>query len=354
MKDVATRAGVSVGTVSRVVNGLPNVDPQLESRVRKAIDELAYRPNAVARTLRLRRSLTLGLVIPDITNPYFAELVGAVESAALDAGYRLIVANSMDSAETEGMHLGALLDYQVDGMILAPTVVTEHMPMPVTIPCVVVDRSLIGDRADVVSSDNRAGGRAAAEHLVQLGHRLFAIITGPPHLSVARDRLAGFVDGLSAAKIRVPEPLMYAGSFDYSSGEEGVAQFIQAGLAPTAILASSDQQAIGALRACIDAGVAVPADVSIVGFDDIPVASLVTPRLTTVTQSISAIGSRAVDLVLKPRGGAHRRRRVVLPVSLTVRESTAKPGTGLPSAGTSRSRRRTRPTKSKEERHAIA
>lgn len=359
MRDVATRAGVSIGTVSRVVNGSPNVDPTLEQRVRDAIAELSYRPNAVARTLRRRRSHTLGLVIPDITNPYFAELAGAIESAALEAGHRLILGNSMDSAATEAIHLEALLDHQVDGLILAPAVVTQRLPIDVTVPFVLVDRSLDGGPADLVTSDNQAGGKAAAEHLLHLGHQAIAIITGPSHLAIAQDRLKGFLSALDAGGVTVPDKLMYRGSFDYASGEAAVEAFIDSGLRPTAIMASSDQQAIGALRACMDARIGVPTDVSIIGFDDIPLASLVSPRLTTVTQSISSLGARAVELVLRPaeRGRSRRRRRLVLPVSLTVRESTTTPGSGLVASPLSHDKRRgaARPhTTQEEERHANA
>lgn len=351
MRDVAAEASVSIGTVSRVINGSPNVAPELEERVQKAIDALQYRPNAVARSLRKRRSRTLGLVIPDITNPYFAELAGSIESAALAAGYRLILGNSMDSAETEKTHISALLDHQVDGLILAPAVATKAVSVNGTLPLVLVDRSLDGTAADLVTSDNREGGRLAAQHLVALGHRRIAVISGPTHLTVAEQRMAGFLEGLGTADISVPEDLIVRGDFDFDSGERSLSQLRSVASDITAILASSDQQAIGALRACMDAGLAVPADVSIVGFDDIPLARLVNPRLTTVTQSVAGLGARAVELVLR-RGEAttaRRRRQVVLPVSLTVRESTAPPGLGLvPPRSSRRGRRAVRPTTMEE------
>ena len=298
---------------------------ELQERVRAAIEQLGYRPNALARSLRRQRSHTLGVVVPDITNPYFAELAKAIESEAATADYSVILGNSMDSADTEGMYLQTFLARQVDGLILAPALSTMILPDLHGTPLLLVDRAITGVPADVVISDNREGARIAVRHLLELGHRRIAFVGGPIHLTVAQDRHRGCVDALAEAGHALDSALTFHGAFDYAAGRDALEMFLRAAHRPTAVFASSDQQAIGLLRACSDAGIGVPGDVSVVGFDDIPLAELVSPRLTTVSQPLESLGSRAVRLVLRRVNDTKLRpKKLTLPVTLAIRESTAR------------------------------
>ena len=324
--DVAERAGVSVGTVSRVINSNPRVTPALRARVEAAIAALDYRPNALARSLRRQRTHTLGLVIPDITSPYFAELARWIEAAAARAGYCLILGNSAGSQREEQLYIETLVDRRVDGLILVPSHARRTLPC-FGMPVVVVDREL--PDADVIVSDNEGGAREVTEYLVGLGHEVIACIGGPRDLPVALQRHAGYVSGAAATLARrglTPGAYTRWGSYDYQSGYDLARVLLALAPRPTAIVASSDQQAVGALRACADLGLAVPGDVSVTGFDDIPLAWLVTPRLTTVAQPVEETAARAVERLLartaEPRLAP---RREVLPTIVRVRDSCAPP-----------------------------
>ena len=275
IEDVATLAGTSVGTVSRVVNGNSRVRPDLRARVEAAIETLGYRPNALAQSLRRRRSRTLGLVVPDITNPFFAELAKNAEAAAAAVGHSLILCNSHDSLVDERIYLQTLIDRQVDGVILVPIVDDKRVPLPKGIPIVVVDRYLPG--ADVVMIDHAIGERSAAEYLVGLGHRLIACISGPRAFIGAKLRHRGYAvvvePLLSEVRLNVDDYSRF-GSFDYQGGLQAARELLRLQPRPTAILTSSDQQAVGVLRACADLDLAVPKDVSVVGFDDTPLARI--------------------------------------------------------------------------------
>lgn len=325
IRDVAERAGVSVGTVSRVINGNSAVRPVLRSRVETAIRELGYRPNALAQSLRRQRSHTLGLVIPDITNPFFGELAMHIESAAAKSGYSLILCNSMNAREEEEVYVQTLADRRVDGLILVASAGTRTLPRPRRIPIVLADRELAG--ADLVASDHRGGAMLAVEHLTGLGHEVIACVAGPQDLSPAVQRYEGYAAVVTARFGAVGLDLadyVAFGSFDYQTGFEGAMALLRRRPRPTAIFASSDQQAIGALRACADLGLKVPGDISIVGFDDIPLAQLVKPRLTTVAQPISAIGELAVVRLLERAAALRRpRQRDLLLTTLKVRDSSA-------------------------------
>jgi LacI family transcriptional regulator len=313
--DVARRAGVSVGSVSRVINEHPTVTPATRERVKLAIRELGYVPNAIAGSLRSRRSKTIGLIIPDVTNPFFSELALHVERSAAAAGYNLILGNSDNSVDQETYYLHALAVRRVDGIILVPANESSRS-IEFAIPIVCVDRE--ADRLPFVASDNRAGAKSAIEYLQRLGHHLIGCIAGPKALPILR---AAGVD---------PAAYIVSTEFSYDSGYAATRRLMDVAPRPTAIFASSDQQAIGGLRAAADLGLAVPGDLSIVGFDDIPLANLVMPRLTTVGQPVAEIGVLAMQLLLDLFSGAAapRRRRHLLATSLQIRQSCAPPNAG--------------------------
>ncbi len=326
IRDVARRAGVSVGTVSRVINNNPTVAPAIRERVEAVIKELGYRPNTLARGLRSQRTHTLGLVIPDVTNPFFSELVKEIEQAAGRKGYSLILGNSGESRSAEQLYLGMLADRQVDGLIIVPGAGTKSISPPRDIAIVIVDRPL--PHHPVVASDHRKGAEQAVERLIELGHRRIACIAGPQRLVVAVERYRGYKQVMQ--RYARPEDLENSGwvasaNFDYDGGYRAAARLLATNPRPTAIFASSDQHAIGALRAARDAGLEVPSDLSIIGFDDIPLASLVTPRLSTVAQPIAAISERAVAMVLQIHAGETIMKCERFDTELKIRESCSPP-----------------------------
>jgi LacI family transcriptional regulator len=325
LRDVARTAGVSIGTASRVVNRHPGVDPGIRARVEAAVAALGYVPNALARGLRSRKSRALGLVVPDVTNPYFAELAKHVERAAAGLGHSLILANSDNRADQERRCLQTLAGQQVDGLILVPADESFLPADLIDVPFVVVDR--VPPDCAVVAADHREGGRIATAHLIGLGHVRIAHIGGPAHLILARERYEGYREALAPLTERLDrrvEDLVEREAFDYEAGYRAARRLLDRPDPPTAIFAACDPQAIGAIRAARDLGLSVPDDLSVVGFDDIPLAGLFTPRLTTVAQPIQAIGEHAVALLLDARRGGPA-KRVRLPVSLRLRDTSAPP-----------------------------
>jgi LacI family transcriptional regulator len=287
--DVARRAGVSVGSVSRVINEHPTVTPATRERVELAVRELGYLPNAIAGSLRSRRSKTVGLIIPDVTNPFFNELALHVERSAAAAGYYVSLGNSNNSVDQETHYLRALAVRRVDGIILVPANETSRS-IEIAIPVVGVDREVGG--CPFVRSNSRAGAKSAIEYLQLLGHQLIACVAGPKNLPNAQERRMRYEDVALPILRSVGDPSAYIVStdFSYDSGYAATRSLLEVAPRPTAIFTSSDQQAIGGLRAAVDLGLAVPRDLSIVGFDDIPLANLVMPRLTTVGQPVAEIG----------------------------------------------------------------
>ena len=336
--DVARRAGVSVATVSYVLNQGPRgVSEDKRRRVLDAVEALGYRPNAIARSLRARRTRILGLVLPNSASPYFAALSHTVEEAAAARGYQVVVSNAADSPAREASQIEALLRLRVDGVIWVPAdrrpssrdaahVVGVVRP---DVPTVQVDRALPGSAGDydVVMSDNAGGGRLAADHLVALGHRRVAVISGRREHVHAQQRLAGARRRLAESGIELPPDLVAFTDFTYAAGAAAPARWLALppGERPTAIVAGNDRTAIGVLHAAAQAGVRVPQDLSVVGFNDTPQAAFTVPPLTTVAQPLDAIAAEAVDRLLarieRPAQAPPPAIRQ-LPVRLVIRGST--------------------------------
>ena len=329
LNDVARLAGVSSGTASRVINGSGNVSPARVEAVERAVRELDYRPNMLARSLRRQRSQTLGFVVPDVTNPFFSELALSVEIAAARHGYSVILGNSANSSQVEAEYLRNLVDRRVDGLIFVPSDDTRDLPSRVPeIPLVVVDRDISVPGADFVGADHKGGARQIVEHLVSLGHRRIGCITTADGGTVGQQRHSGYVEiaapllekaGLDAAKY------VWRGTFSFESGVAGARYLLQLDPRPTAIFASNDQQAIGVLRHCADSGLRIPLEMSVAGYDDIPLASFTNPRLSTVRQPIGNIGEQAIRWVLEriELEKRLRRRSKRQPTELKIRESCA-------------------------------
>jgi LacI family transcriptional regulator len=295
IKDVAARANVSVGTVSRVLAKNETVGKELRELVEATIQELNFRPSGVARGLRRSRTDMIGLVIPDITNPFFAELAKHVEASASQAGFSVLLSITNDDPKIELSQIETLLRSYPTGLIVVPTQFGAPAKWQSDIATVAVDRRL--KNYPLISVDHYAGAGLAAQHLLQLGHRRIAYIAGPNESPVSRERRKGFLDTLVAAGI---QPEIAEGHFDYQSGEVLGKLLLSRpeNVRPTAIATASDQQAIGLLRAASDLNLEVPDNVSIIGFDDIPLANLITPRLTTISQPVEQIAARAVAFII--------------------------------------------------------
>ncbi|HEU5317688.1 MAG TPA: LacI family DNA-binding transcriptional regulator [Chloroflexota bacterium] len=317
--DVARVAGVSVATVSYVLNKGPKaVSAEKRERVLAAVAELGYRPNAIARSLRARRTSILGLVVPDSANPYFARLSRAVEDAAAERGFQVVVCNAAEDTAREASQIEALLRLQVDGLIWVPADVGDEgrgsegwgaegkegggaLPDLAHVPTVQVDRALserVGLTTDVIESDNALGGRLAAEHLLKLGHRRIGFISGPPAHRHTVDRLRGAREALASQGV---EPLVAHGDFGYRSGYELARKWCGPSREgrPTAIMCANDAMAFGVLCAAALMGVRVPEELSVTGYDDIPQARFTVPPLTTVAQPVEAMAREALDRLLR-------------------------------------------------------
>ena len=300
--DVARRAGVSTATVSRVLSGVGRARPETHARVEAAARELGFRPSDVARSLKRRSTQSIGLIVTDIENPYFPQLVKAVEDAAIAAGYAVLLCNAVDDPEREAWYLDFLVERRVDGLVIAASTIGSRQgdwlaaaPLPVVLINTMAPDGLV----PTIVSDNRAGGRAAARHLLDLGHRRFGYLKPPPRNLDAPERLAGVSDELLEAGLAVDgaEPALAIGNGGptVTGGEAAMTELLGLDPRPTAVIAYNDLMAIGAMRAIRTAGLRVPADVSLIGFDDVALAAFVEPALTTLRQETAEMGRWAVE-----------------------------------------------------------
>ncbi|MBU2867396.1 LacI family DNA-binding transcriptional regulator [Pacificibacter marinus] len=325
VKDVAQRAGVSVGTVSKVLSRNPTVKPALRERVMHAVDELGYKPNLAARALRTNKVNVIGLVVPDISNPYFAQLVKCVEAEASKQGHMVMMVNTDDDPAIEITQINALLAQSPHGLIVIGSTERDMEPIKTEVPIVSLDRRFLNYK--LISADHVGGSAQVAEHLFHLGHRRIAYISGQLSTEVGRLRKQGFCDRLTALAGRTAslELTSIEGQFDYTSGDEIARRLlsVDADKRPTAIATASDQQAIGVLRAARDLNIDVPQQLSIVGFDDIILAELVVPRLTSVSQNTVEMARLAVHCLLSE--AALSPQDHVIDTVLKERGSTAAP-----------------------------
>jgi LacI family transcriptional regulator len=330
MNDVARLANVSIATVSHVINGTRFVSVERVERVQAAMQELGYTPDATARSLRVGRTHTIGLVIPDTTNPFFAALARWIEEAGFESGYTTILANSDERPDREHRYVSTLVSKRVDGLILAPSrgdhgALTELLKNA-RMHVVVVDRDAALPNADVVLYDNAGGSYAATRHLLDLGHTCIACIAGPADATSAAERVKGFRKAIADAGLSLPRHAVVEADFHFSGGREATARLLASKERFTALFAANDLMAAGAVRALAERGISVPGQMSVIGFDDAPLAEMISPALTTTRQPLQDMAQAAMSLLLARitgRNGGPPTRRV-LPTSLVVRESTAR------------------------------
>ena len=329
IKDVARHADVSVTTVSHVVNGTRHVSPESRARVETAIRALGYVPSAIARSLKSNNTRTLGMLIPNSSNPYFAEIVHAVEDRCFGAGYNLILCNTNDEAHRQGTYLQVLAERRIDGLIVVSTGHDATLPNQLAglgIPTVLVDREIeIAEQpCDLVETAHMQGGLLATQHLLQLGHQRIACIGGPTGLAPSEQRIAGWRSALVAAGLGQGDGLLWHGHFTSQGGYEAMHALLRAATPPTAVFVCNDLMAMGALCAAHERGLRLPEALSMVGFDDIELTAFTSPPLTTVAQPKQRIGALAVDMLLERIDGKRQdARKVMLQPELRVRASTA-------------------------------
>ena len=333
IRDVARRARVSHQTVSRVINGQDTVSPDTRERVLRAIRELEYVPSAIARSLSSDRTHTLGMVTTDVSDHFFSEAVAGAEAEARRRGHFLIIGSIEEGAEDdEQTYLRLMLERRVEGLIVAvPRLRLVNggvlADAAARLPTVVLASDIDLPGADHVDIDNRAGGVIATAHLIEHGHRLVATITGPLDWPSARARFDGYRDALRGAGI-ASDPALVEACVDWGleSGRRAAERLLASAPRFTAIFAHSDLLALGAIAALRRHGLRVPDDVSIVGYDDIPVASVVDPPLTTVRQPMREVGELAARLITDRPGGRRKgSRRHMLKAPLVVRGSVSAP-----------------------------
>ena len=328
LHDVAKRAGVSPMTVSRVVNGSDAVSPKLRARVEEALAETGYMPNTLARSLRAQRTDTIALLLPDMTNPFFTTLAHGVETAAREAGVTMILANSDEREDEEERLVQVLLQRQVDGLLVA-TAGTAGEAIRLCreqgVPLVLVDRPPRGESVDIVRADSKAASCELGKLLVGLGHRHMAVLSGPEAVLTAVDRMEGFRYAL-VDEGGLPEPIVEYGSFSIESGRRMTFAAIQHDPRPTALFATNNFIAIGALHALVELGLRVPEDVAVVGMDDLPEAMVTFPFLTVAAQPAFEIGHASVEMLLDRRANPGQpTREVILPTTLVIRRSSGDP-----------------------------
>ncbi len=328
IREVAEKAGVSATTVSHVVNKTRFVSEDVCERVKAAMRDLNYRPNSLARSLRRGETHTLGLILPDSANPFFAEVGHAIESAAFGRGYSVILCNTENDQNKERLYTEVLENKQVDGIIFVGAGENRESISEIVrdgLPLVVVDRDMGSLDLDTVTTDNHQGGMLATQHLLALGHRVIACISGPSNITPSAERVTGYQDALKQAGIALQPALEARGDFHAPSGYSAALVLLALSPRPTAIFVCNDMMAIGALRAAAQLGLRIPEDVAVVGFDDIELALYTTPPLSTIAQPKQEIGKLAVQLILERMGSVLLQpRRCVLPTRLVIRASSTR------------------------------
>ncbi len=326
IQEVARRAGVSTATVSRYLHGDP---VRSEEAIRRTVQELGYSPRAAARSLRTGISYAIAVVVPDVANPFFAALVKGIESVFRPGPYSVFLANTDESSEAEKAVL-ADVRKRVDGIILVPATedaATRSYVHETALPMVLVDRELPQDGYDSVLVDNDGGARAAARHLIDLGHSAIAMISGPLNTTPGRERFQGFSAELHAHGIKTPPAYMQMADFREPGGYSAMLALLALTEPPTAVFCANNLMTVGALKALNAMRVQVPVNMSLIGFDDLDLAPLLKPPLTVIDRPTVKQGVLAARLLLSrlDRADGPEHQRIVLPTKLVERGSCSPP-----------------------------
>ncbi len=326
--DVARLAGVSTATVSRALNGTGQIAPATRTAIAAAVEQLGYSPNPIARSLVTNTTQTIALLLPDITNPFYAELVRGIQQSALSRGHMMLLCTTEGDPEREEEYLNLLQAKRVDGalvdgLVLPPDRIARFVRDGFPIVC--LDRDIDSSSIPLVQVDNRLGGRLATEHLLALGHTRIAHVSGAQALGISEERIAGYRDALAAAGVDADPRLLADGGFTEEGGYEATRGLLGSGVAFTAVFAGNDLSAIGAVNAIAGGGLRVPDDVSVVGFDDLQLAAFTSPPLTTIRQPAVEIARLATEILMDlTHGNPVAEMRHVLQPELVVRASSAR------------------------------
>jgi LacI family transcriptional regulator, galactose operon repressor len=325
IKDVARRAGVSTATVSRVLNNVGSVDDRTRRRVEEATRELRYSPSPIGRSLSTRRTDAIGMLLPDLCGQFFSEMIRGSDQTAQEHHHHLLLSSSHSNREELTAALRTIRG-RVDGLIIMSPHVdawTLYEDLPLSVPAVLLSCHVEGEDFESINVDNFNGAVQMVRHLISHGHRRIAIIKGTEKNFDAEERLRGYRFAMGELNGENTHELEFPGTFSEASGYEAVRKMLRLPRRPTAIFASNDATAIGAMSALREAGIQMPKEMAVVGFDDIPIAAYVTPSLTTVSCSISDLGALAVNRLIDAvrEKNNHVKQQTVLPFRLALRDS---------------------------------
>lgn len=302
MKDVARLAGVSTSTVSHVINKDRFVSDAIRVRVEDAVRTLNYAPSALARSLKLNQTRTIGMLITASSNPFYSELVRGVERSCFERGYSMVLCNTEGDEQRMNRNLETLLQKRVDGLLLLCT--ETHQPSPAimtrypAIPTVMMDWSPFDGDSDVIQDNSLLGGDIATRHLIEKGFTRIACVTGPLDKTPARLRLEGYRTAMQRAGLAVPEGYEVIGDFEFGGGLRAMQSLLALPEPPQAVFMGNDAMAVGAYQALYQAGLRIPQDIALVGYDDIELARYMTPPLTTIHQPKDELGELAIDVLI--------------------------------------------------------
>jgi LacI family repressor for deo operon, udp, cdd, tsx, nupC, and nupG len=327
--DVAKMANVSTATVSRVISGTGKIKKETREKVLEAIDKLNYQPNILARQLRKNETKTILVVVPDLTNSFFSNVLSGIEKVAFESGYQVLIGNTGNNIERESSYFSIQYQKKVDGSIFLTArsdkkLLTELAEQyPVVLACEYYE----GLDLPTVSVDNISSARKATEYLISLNHKRIGHISGPLNVVLGKDRLKGFQQAMAMAKneLQIDSNLVQVGDFSYNSGYNLMMKFLSLENPPTAVFAASDEMALGAIKAAGARGVKVPDEISVVGFDNIKFASTFEPGITTIAQPAYEIGEMAMELIIKIiNKDPLEKRQFILDDHLVIRDSCKK------------------------------
>ncbi len=326
IRDVARKARVSVATVSRVLNNSPLVSDRTRARIQKIAGQLRYVPNASARGLSVRRNDIIGLLLPAVNGDFFSEVIRGADQAAQEYGFHFLIASHHNSLPEIAAELRAMHG-RVDGLILMSPNYDAHIlrkdVLPRNLPVVLLNCLPDGEAVDTLTVDNRRGAMAVVRHLIGHGHRRIAIVKGRDENVDSRERLQGYRAALRKAGCEISSASEFAGNFDESSGYDAIPNLLRLSPRPTAVFAANDAMAVGVMSALLDAGIKVPEEMALAGFDDTPVARYLTPSLTSVHVAISDLGMLAMQRIIRvvQSGRRQKNQHTILPTTLVIRQS---------------------------------
>lgn len=326
IRDVADSAGVSVATVSRALQQPERVSPKTRTKVMTAVDLVGYKPNLMAVKFRSGKTHNLVVLVPTVANVFFARVISGMQETAAELGYSILLANTLGNPDIESHYAKMVSTSQADGLIqlraLNPfdnSMINDNGLLPMVNACEVIDEG----NYPTVSLDNRAAAKAMTEHLLGLGHNRIAMIKGPHSSPLTQDRLSGYKDALNDANIAFDEDLLFPGDFTLQAGYNAGVTITQQVERPTAVFCENDETAIGAMQALKQAGLRIPEDISVAGFDDIAFSAFCDPPLTTIAQPAEEFGRTAVSLLIDVINGKIRKApKVIMPFELIARGST--------------------------------